>query len=294
MVQTLHSVNPDTCRGDGICVEICPEDALELVDGKAATAEERADSCILCGQCVAVCPTESLEMPSLPVERFQRLPPMPFGCDEFTDFLRLRRSVRVFRDMPVERELTEKILEAAATAPMGFPPHSTGIVVIEGREERDLLLHELVSSYAAMLKRFSHPVGRAMVRLFAGAENFHALKTHILDMARHANEIYRRDGSDGYMRGAPMVMLFHGDRRALSYEENAHLVCHHAMLAAHSLGLGTTIIGLIPPIVERSNPLRDRYGIPRENRVLTSLVVGHPKYRYRRGIHRELASVRIL
>ena len=35
----------------------------------------------------------------------------------------------------------------------------------------------------------------------------------------------------------------------MSYEENAHLICHRAMLAALSLGLGSTIIGLIPPVV---------------------------------------------
>ena len=44
----------------------------------------------------------------------------------------------------------------------------------------------------------------------------------------------------GYMYNATLLMLFHGSRRAMSYEENAHLVCHHAMLAALSLGLGST------------------------------------------------------
>jgi nitroreductase len=93
---------------------------------------------------------------------------------------------------------------------------------------------------------------------------------------------------------APMLMPFYASRKAMSYEENAHLVCHHAMLAAVSLGLGTTIIGLIPPIVDRSRTLRERYGIPRENKVITSLILGYPKYRYKRSIHRDLASVRVM
>ena len=62
MAQNLHVVDKETCLGDGICAEICPEDILEMADEKAATVEARADACILCGQCVAVCPTESLEM----------------------------------------------------------------------------------------------------------------------------------------------------------------------------------------------------------------------------------------
>ena len=61
----LHVVNLETCNGDGICAEVCPENTLQVVDKKAATVENRVESCISCGQCVAVCPTESLQMPQL-------------------------------------------------------------------------------------------------------------------------------------------------------------------------------------------------------------------------------------
>lgn len=36
--------------------------------------------------------------------------------------------------------------------------------------------------------------------------------------------------------------------------------------------------------------LRPRYGIPESHRVLTSLILGYPKFRYRRGICRDLAG----
>ena len=292
MTEQLHVVDTETCLGDGICAEICPEDILEMVDEKAATVETRADASILCGQCVAVCPTESLEMPKLRMEDFLRLDKMPFGYEEFFDFLRLRRSVRTFKDKPVERGVIEKVLDAAATAPMGFPPHSTEVIVIDDREELDFLLERLVEDYTKTLKAFSNPIGRAIVRLAAGAKDYHSLKHYILDVARHANEIYHDHGGDNYMRGAPVLMLFHGNRWTMSYEQNAHLVCHHSMLAALSLGLGSTIIGLIPPVVDRSKVLRKRYGIPKDNKVCTSLVLGYPKYKYRQGIRRDLAGVR--
>jgi hypothetical protein len=93
------------------------------------------------------------------------------------------------------------------------------------------------------------------------------------------------------MYRAPVLILFHGNRWTMSYEENAHLVCHHSLLAALSLGLGSTIIGLIPPVVARSKLLRERYGTPKENKVCTSRVFGYPKYKYRQGIRRDLAGV---
>jgi len=291
MAESLHVVDLETCNGDGICAEVCPENALEMIAGKAATVEERADSCLCCGQCVAVCPTESLQLSKLENRDFRRLEQRAFGYDEFYEFLRLRRSVRVFKDRPVEREAIHKILRAAATAPMGFPPHTTEVAVIDDREELDFLLEELVREYDSMVTAFSSRLGRAMIRLSTGAEDYGVLKNHVLEEVQLANELYHRDGTDRYMYRAPVLMMFHGSRWGISYQENAHLVCHHAMLAALSLGLGTTVIGVIPPIVDRSKALRKRYGIPGDNEVLTSLIIGHPKYKYRQGIRRDLAAV---
>ncbi len=223
MNDQLHVVNLETCNGDGICAEVCPENALELLNEKAATVESRAGSCIYCGQCVAVCPTESLQMPKLEMEDFRRLQKRPFGYDEFHEFLRLRRSVRVFKDQPIERHVIEKVLEAAATAPMGFPPHTTEVVVIDDRAELDFLLEELVREYDSMIKAFSSPIGRAMVRLSAGAEDYRVLKNHVLENVQLANELFHSNGTDRYMYRAPVLMMFHGSRWGISYEENAHL-----------------------------------------------------------------------
>lgn len=294
MTEKLHLVDMKTCKGDRICSEICPEDVLEVVDGHATTVDARANACILCGQCVAVCPTGSIQIPKLSMKDFHELGKRAFGYDEFFDFLNLRRSVRTFKEKPVERDLIDKILKAAATAPMGFPPHTTEVVVIDKREEMDFLLQSLAKDYGLMHKGFSNPLTRVIIRFSAGAEDYMTLKNWILDVSKHANQLYRRDCSDRYMYRAPVLMLFHANRRTISYEENAHLVCDHAMLAAVSLGLGTTILGIVPPIVDRSKILRKRYGIPKENKVITSLILGYPKYHYKKSIHRNLAGVRYL
>ena len=291
MAKQLHMVDSQRCNGDGLCTKVCPRDIIEVLDEVATTVEGRAETCIACGQCVAVCPTEALQLRILPEQDFERLKRPSFGYEEFLSFLRTRRSVRRFKDKPVDRETIEKILAAAATAPMGFPPHTTNVVVIDEAAELQFLLKTLVEHYDGMLKGYSNPIGRAAIRLAAGPEVFGELRHHVVEAATEANEAYRADRSDRYMWGAPVLMLFHASRWRPSYRESAHLVCHHAMLAALSLGLGSTIIGMIPPVVQRSNDLRVRYGIPKDNRVLTSLILGHPKYRYRQGIRRDLAGV---
>jgi len=100
MPEALHIVDLDSCRGDSICVDVCPENVLEILDGNARTVDSREDNCILCGQCVAVCPTEAMHMPTLP-DDFGELDVIPFGYDEFHHFLLQRRSVRFFKDLPV-------------------------------------------------------------------------------------------------------------------------------------------------------------------------------------------------
>jgi Fe-S-cluster-containing hydrogenase component 2 len=46
-------VDSDSCTGCGACVEVCPVEAIALVDGKAHIDEE---TCIGCGACADECP----------------------------------------------------------------------------------------------------------------------------------------------------------------------------------------------------------------------------------------------
>lgn len=47
-------IEADECIGCGICVDACPQEVLEVVDGVAEAVNE--DACIACGDCVEECP----------------------------------------------------------------------------------------------------------------------------------------------------------------------------------------------------------------------------------------------
>lgn len=47
------------CLGLGTCVDVCPFDAIEIVDGIAKIDKEK---CTACGKCVAVCPKAVIDM----------------------------------------------------------------------------------------------------------------------------------------------------------------------------------------------------------------------------------------
>lgn len=56
-------LEPDWCKGCGICVAFCPKNALELVHEKVRLKED--GGCILCGLCEMRCPDYALHLENL-------------------------------------------------------------------------------------------------------------------------------------------------------------------------------------------------------------------------------------
>lgn len=48
------TINKDWCKGCGICVEFCPVQVLELIDGKVNLIN--SEKCTKCGLCELRCP----------------------------------------------------------------------------------------------------------------------------------------------------------------------------------------------------------------------------------------------
>ena len=54
-------IDHSECTGCGSCVDVCPVEAISIVDEKAVVSDE----CTLCGMCVDSCEFEAIEMPEL-------------------------------------------------------------------------------------------------------------------------------------------------------------------------------------------------------------------------------------
>ena len=79
---------------------------------------------------------------------------------------------------------------------------------------------------------------------------------------------------------------------ALETQTNDALIdLTYGILTAHAMGLGTCALSLTPPPVNKYGPLNKLFQIPQTNEVLAAMVVGYLKYRFQRGIKRELGGV---
>lgn len=288
------SIDPLACKQCGMCAKICPGEVLTFDEGTVGVRDDSPLGCIACGHCMMVCPEGSVTVRGRDMSPTDLLPlPAPeerATADALEALMRTRRSVRRFTDEEVSPELLERIIDMAASAPMGIPPWDIGCVAVRGREKVQELAREVVQGYEGFLKVFK-PWLLVMMRPFVGQAKYDMFAHFLLPLA----EMYvrgPREGRDQVFHDAPALLIFH--HSPYTEAADAAIACTYAMLAAESLGLASTIIGGAPPILQRNKALCQRLGVPAGNTPSISLILGHPAARFRRTVRRRFASVGVV
>lgn len=187
----------------------------------------------------------------------------------------------------VELDVLQRIVEAAASAPMGIPPWDVGCTIIAGREKVREVAGEVVNGYEGFLKIF-RPWVLALTRPLMGRAKHEQFASFIVPLAK-AYVQAGREGRDIVFYDAPAVILF--SHSPYAGPVDAVIACTYAMLAAEALGLGTTMIGGAPPILQRNRELCDKLGLPADFTPALALIVGHPAVEFRSAVRRRFAFV---
>lgn len=285
------NIDEETCRQCGQCAGICPAEVLALEDGQVRVRDDSPFGCIACGHCMMVCPEGSITVTGRGISPDDLLPLPPredvASADALAALMQSRRSVRRFKDRDVAPELLERVVEMAASAPMGIPPWDVGCVVVRGRDKVQELAAKVVDGYEGFLKVF-RPWVLTLMRPFMRRETHDQFRHFIRPLAQSYVRAHR-EGRDTLFWGAPAVLIFHYSPYA--DVADAAIACTYAMLAAESLGLGNTIIGGAPPILKRNRRLCERLEIPDGHTPAFALIVGHPATRFQRAVRRHFVHV---
>jgi len=266
----LLEINKDTCRKCGICAGVCPAGIIVYRENKYPRPVPGADSfCLRCGHCVAACPTGSFIHAEVPLEQCLLIDPaLQVSFEQCAQLVRSRRSIRFYRDKEVPREDIARIIDVARYAPTGHNSQEVQWTVFENRDE---------------IREFTR-IGVAWMR-------------DMMEKHRHMDLIFGpvvesiESGHDIFLRDAPAVVVVHAEQGNPIAAIDCTIALSYFDLAASSLGLGCCWAGFFQTAAASFPPMIEAVALPEGRQVYGSLMVGYPKYGYKRTPVRRPASI---
>ncbi len=264
----LLKVDEGKCLHCGLCVDCCPSCILTMGEHGPECNFDRG--CMSCGQCVAICPVGALDNKYAPLEKQVPVPAKTLEPEVALNFLRSRRSVRNFKpQVPTDEDLT-KMLNAARYAPTATNSQGMYYVVIRDPET----IQKIADTVAEWME----------AEVAAATPN----KRYFMVALR----AYRERKLDIISRHAPCLVFAMTKRLNMSGASNAEQSFAYASLFAPTIGLGTTIAGFITAcVIAGYAPLLDILQPPAKHKVVGCMMVGYPKYKYRRMPERQHLKV---
>ena len=270
---SLITVDASKCKQDGICVEVCPVKILEIKpDGTVPSVIFGSDDrCIRCGHCVAVCPHGALSHQDIPMDQCHPVRRnMEIGQEQAEYFLRSRRSIRTYKQTPVDKETLEKLINTARFAPSGRNCQPVKWLVIHDSRE--------VSRFAGMVIDWMRYVQKESPTV---AQSFYL--SFVIDGWE--------SGVDLICRNAPHLVIAYGDVTNSMAQSSCTIALTYLDLAAPSYGLGTCWAGFFHAAATLWPPLQKALALPENHVCYGAMMTGYPKYAYHRLPARNQADI---
>ena len=275
-------VNPDLCKRCFACTETCPVSAFAKKDKESIPdiLDANLQFCLLCGHCAAICPAGAITHDSFPPDsivpaRKELLP----SAEQVIEMLRMRRSIREFKDKPVERELIEKIIDVARCAPSDHNRQSTEYVVVQDRATLDKIKQLSVAYYEGLVGMF-----RSMPADGGEKPSFVSELEGFVDILK--------TGQDLLLYNAPLFIAFHAEESFGFPAENANIALSYAMLAGMPLGLGSFYTGFVVMACRDNRAIPQLLSLPDNHHIYGALAMGYHKFKYSNWIERKPPKVK--
>ena len=290
-------IDESKCNGCGLCVEVCKDFNFQIINKKVALTGNPLFGCIACGHCMAICPTGAIEISGreLSADDLFKLPGKETAAnyDSLLNLLESRRSIREFTDKSVDPEIIQKIIAAAATAPMGIPPSDVHLMILDSREKVRKFSQDFCN-FLLSIRWIVSDWFLLLMRPFWGKSNDEMARKFIKPVIQIYTDSMKK-GTDFVTYDAPLAIYFYGS----PYTDPADpiIAATYAMIAGESLGLGTCMLGAIHPFIQyggKSKKFREKYGIKFKSREGLFVIFGYPKVNYKKGIKRTFASIDIV
>jgi nitroreductase/NAD-dependent dihydropyrimidine dehydrogenase PreA subunit len=276
-------ISTGACVRCGACVELCLPKVYEQSDDGVSPA--RPERCFGCGHCVAACPTDAIDHERFPLDQCPLIDAdaLP-SLDGLIVALRERRSARVFKEEPILRETVEKLLDIGRWAPSASNQQPVDWLVIDDQKRIAELTKGVLDVLVRLVVLARNPLLRPLVRLIGGKEMARQARIAASDFEEARRR--QREGGDPILYHAPVLLIAHVPKGARFGRDDAAYAAYNVMLAAQRLGLGTCQIGFLQFALGLSRRLRRSLNIPPGRKPEVELILGVPKYPFRRVVPR--------
>ncbi len=267
------TIDETTCKKDGICARECPNRIIELEAGGYPQIPSFAEtSCTACGHCVAVCPQGALSHAKVPVGDCSAIDEkLDIDAARAEQFLRSRRSVRLYEDKPVEKEKIQRLIEISRYAPTATNSQTVEWLVVTDKT----LLKETARLTAESTRKFLNDNPN-----IAAAAPYLSLIVTNWDL-----------GYDSVLRNAPVLVVASAPKEAMNGMVDLSLALCYMTLMAPTIGLGTCWAGLVQRALLAVPSLKEMLGVPAAHPHHYPVMLGYTKAKYYRLPERKLPKI---
>ena len=256
---SLFVVDEEKCSRCGACVVECPAGIIKInypnpVPTPVEGAEER---CINCGHCVVVCRHSALSHRAMMPDQCPPVRTEWLQHPEMVEhYMRARRSIREYKEGPVDREVLAKLIDIARFAPTASNRQPVRWLVIHDRDKTHQLAELVIGWFRHMAEQ--NPGGPSGL-------------------------VDRWDaGMDFICRGAPHVIVAYSPEENSIARTDCAIALTHLELAATAFGVGVCWAGFIMGAASAWPPVREFLDLPEGNVSNGMLLAGYPKHKYHR------------
>ncbi len=278
-------INAAICNGCGLCVQVCPSQTISLINGKAVVSGHLSLSC---GHCAAACPENAVRVNAICPESAEYLtfstdsrwlPHGEFDTSLLVRLMRSRRSCRNYTNQAVDRRLLEDLIKIGATAPSGTNCQRWAFTLLPTRKEVLFTGNQI----AGFFRRMNHFAEKPLLRFFLkriGKKQLDRYYRDFYDSVKEGLYQWEKNERDLLFHGAPSAIIVSSRPGASCPQEDALLATQNILLAAHSMGLGSCLVGFAAEAIKNDSSIKRSLSIPDEEDVYAVIALGYPAEKY--------------
>lgn len=290
-------IDKDLCIGCGLCVRVCPKDVIEIKDDKAQIVGKES---LNCDHCAAVCPEGAITVGAIQpgLSDFSSFSPATswtrhgdYDTAGLVNLMQSRRSCRNYTDKPVERHLLEDLVKTGITAPSGSNCQAWTFTLLPDRSSVNCFGEAVGMFYKKLNRTAEKKWLRRLLCLIGKPELETYYQKHYANVKQGIEE-WEKGKRDILFHGAQAVIIIGSKDDASCPGDDALLATQNMLLAAHSMGLGTCLIGFAVKAMQRDALIRKKVGIPPGETPYAVMALGWPDETYCRIAGRKNAYIR--